>query len=117
MLRCPVCNEQLNRVDRTLRCEKGHSFDIAKEGYVNLLRAGKSGDLIGDDKYSARSRRDFLNKGYYAALQQELCNIFRDRQGYNAFYYWTLSGFSGSSREIAEKITKYIHAQNLLIIK
>ena len=81
MLRCPVCNEQLNRVDRTLRCEKGHSFDIAKEGYVNLLRAGKSGDLIGDDKYSARSRRDFLNKGYYAALQQELCNIFRDRQG------------------------------------
>jgi 23S rRNA (guanine745-N1)-methyltransferase len=81
MLRCPVCNQELHKLERTFRCEKGHSFDIAKEGYVNLLRAGKNGDLIGDDKYSARSRRDFLNKGYYAALQQELCRIFRDRQG------------------------------------
>ena len=64
-----------------MRCESGHSFDIAKEGYVNLLRASKSGDLIGDDKLSARSRRDFLNKGYYAVLQEELCNIFRQREG------------------------------------
>ena len=81
MLRCPVCNQELHKIDRTLRCDKGHSFDIAKEGYVNLLRAGKSGDLIGDDKYSARSRRDFLNKGYYAVLQRELCRIFSDRKG------------------------------------
>ncbi len=81
MLRCPVCGNELKQCDRVFRCDKGHSFDMAKEGYVNLLRAGKSGDLIGDDKFSARSRRDFLNKGYYASLQQELCRIFRDRQG------------------------------------
>ena len=48
---------------------------------MNLLRGSKSGDLIGDDKLSARSRRDFLNKGYYAALQQRLCRIFADKQG------------------------------------
>ena len=63
MLICPVCGMQLQKIDRTYRCGAGHSFDIAKEDYVNLLRASKNGDLIGDDKLSARSRRDFLNKG------------------------------------------------------
>ena len=81
MLICPVCGQQLNTASGVMRCINGHSFDIAKEGYVNLLRASKNGDLIGDDKFSARSRRDFLNKGYYAALQEELCRIFRDKQG------------------------------------
>ena len=61
MLICPVCGEKLNREDRTVFCEKGHKFDLAKEGYVNLLRSSKSGDKIGDDKLAARCRRDFLN--------------------------------------------------------
>lgn len=81
MLRCPVCLKPLVFVDHTARCEHGHSFDIAKEGYVNLLRGSKSGDKIGDDKFSARSRRDFLNKGYYAPLKDALVAIFMDKQG------------------------------------
>ena len=81
MLICPVCAKPLAFSDHTARCEKGHSFDIAKEGYVNLLRSSKSGDKIGDDKFSARSRRDFLNKGYYAPLKDALCVIFSDKQG------------------------------------
>ena len=81
MLICPVCGKMLQKRDRALHCENNHSFDVAKEGYVNLLRASKNGDLIGDDKLSARSRRDFLNKGYYAVLQRELCRMFADHQG------------------------------------
>lgn len=81
MLVCPVCGEMLDVANRCLRCTKGHSFDLAKEGYVNLLRTSKNGDLIGDDKLSARSRRDFLNKGYYESLQSELRRIFADKQG------------------------------------
>ena len=82
MLICPVCGQPLDFQSRSARCEKGHSFDVAKEGYVNLLRSSKSGDLIGDDKFSARCRRDFLNKGYYAALRNALCDIFSNRQGH-----------------------------------
>lgn len=78
---CPVCDGELNRRPGCLCCRKGHCFDVAKEGYVNLLRASKSGDLIGDDKLSARSRRDFLNKGYYAPLRDALCRIFAERKG------------------------------------
>jgi len=81
MLICPVCGQVLQRSDRAFRCGNNHSFDVAKEGYVNLLRSNKNGDLIGDDKLSARSRRDFLNQGYYAPLKDELCRIFVEKQG------------------------------------
>ncbi len=81
MLICPVCGDKLIFGDRTVKCSRNHSFDVAKEGYVNLLRSNRPGDSIGDDKQSARSRRDFLDKGYYKALQQTLCEIFADKQG------------------------------------
>lgn len=81
MLICPVCGTELHAESRRFQCQKGHSFDIAKEGYVNLLRSGKNGDLIGDDKLSARSRRDFLNKGYYGILRQFLMELFQNRSG------------------------------------
>lgn len=81
MLICPVCKGTLEHLDKCYRCSHGHSFDIAKEGYVNLLRSSKNGDLIGDDKESARSRRDFLNKGYYAILRDALYALFADREG------------------------------------
>lgn len=81
MLICPVCRKPLSRQERCWCCELGHSFDLAKEGYVNLLRTNKAGDKMGDDKLSARCRRDFLNKGYYAPLKNALQEIFRDKQG------------------------------------
>ena len=81
ILICPVCGGALQAGDRTFACAKGHSFDRAKEGYVNLLRTSKSGDRLGDDKASARSRQEFLNRGYYAPLRDALTEIVRERQG------------------------------------
>lgn len=68
ILCCPVCAGALHADERSLRCANGHSFDIAKEGYCNLLLSGKPGDSKGDNKEMARSRRDFLSKGYYEPL-------------------------------------------------
>ena len=81
LLRCPVCGGVMNVNANTFSCTNGHAFDIAKEGYVNLLRTNRSGDKIGDDKISARCRRDFLNKGYYRSLQEYLTALFADRHG------------------------------------
>ncbi|MBQ9685369.1 MAG: methyltransferase domain-containing protein [Oscillospiraceae bacterium] len=81
MLICPVCGEILNAGEKTLRCAHGHSFDRAKEGYVNLLRSSRPGDSMGDDRASARSRRDFLNRGYYAPLRDALVELFWDKSG------------------------------------
>lgn len=81
MLICPVCQEKLIFDEHSARCANGHIFDIAREGYVNLLRSTRPGETIGDDKTSARCRRDFLNKGYYRALQAALCRLFSDKSG------------------------------------
>ena len=81
LLRCPVCGGVMNVNINTFSCVNGHAFDIAKEGYVNLLRTNRSGDKIGDDKISVRCRRDFLNKGYYRVLQEYLTSLFADCHG------------------------------------
>jgi 23S rRNA (guanine745-N1)-methyltransferase len=72
-LLCPVCKKELSRSENTFRCENSHSFDVAKEGYVNLLTGSKSGSLIGDNRDMARSRKSFLDKGYFSAAAQAVC--------------------------------------------
>ncbi|MEV0002507.1 putative RNA methyltransferase [Micromonospora sp. NPDC050980] len=73
-LRCPVCGEPLTGTTagtaRALRCPRGHSFDTARQGYVNLLagRAPHSGDSA--DMVAARA--DFLAAGHYDALAAAL---------------------------------------------
>ncbi len=81
MLICPVCGNALAFEGACVRCSSGHSFDLAKEGYVNLLRTNRPGDAIGDDKFAARARRDFLNRGYYSVLQNAFRGLFADREG------------------------------------
>lgn len=68
ILICPVCKNELFFENKTAKCENNHCFDLAKEGYVNLLSAHKSGDSTGDNKEMAKSRRDFLEKGFYSPL-------------------------------------------------
>ena len=81
LLRCPVCGQSLRLEQRTLRCPAQHAFDLAKEGYVNLLTGSKPADAMGDNKQAARFRRDFLNKGYYAPLRDALTACFAGRRG------------------------------------
>ncbi len=71
---CPVCREELNKIDGSLKCKNNHSFDFSKEGYVNLLITNKSGELIGDNKDMAKSRQDFLSKGYFSSLKNALAD-------------------------------------------
>lgn len=66
---CPVCGCRLEKDGGSLRCASGHCFDLAKQGYVNLLQSQKSSEKRhGDDKLMVRSRADFLNCGYYDEL-------------------------------------------------
>lgn len=72
-LTCPVCDRRLEREGATFRCAVGHSFDIAREGYVNLLISRhRPRGLQGDLPQMLRSRRRFLEEGYYAALLDHL---------------------------------------------
>lgn len=75
LLICPVCGLPLIREPKRYCCEKGHSFDIAKQGYVNLLLTQQSSKKRhGDDGVMVQARRAFLDKGYYACLKDALCD-------------------------------------------
>ena len=82
LFRCPVCGGPLEREDRVLRCSRGHSYDIAREGYTYLLSPNcKQSAAPGDDREMAAARRDFLSKGYYAPLLNTLCCQILSRSG------------------------------------
>ncbi len=70
---CPVCKDILNKTDKQYICKNGHSFDISKYGYVNLLMSQQSSSKRhGDDALMVKARRDFLGKGFYKPLRDEL---------------------------------------------
>ncbi len=70
---CPVCGALVEKTGSRYVCAGGHSFDRAKEGYVNLLPANKKhSKQPGDDKDMVRARNRFLSSGYYSALKQAL---------------------------------------------
>ncbi len=76
MLRCPLCGEPLTSSDRIWRCEKGHSFDVARQGYVNLLPVqSKHSAQPGDTKEQVSARRAFLEGGFYAPIINALCDL------------------------------------------
>ena len=79
MLVCPKCGKTLEKRLNTFRCEDGHSFDISKEGYVNLLMPNKKNSLLpGDNKEMVSSREQFLNKDYYAPLKDAISKYIND---------------------------------------
>src|SRR5699024_11929575 len=41
LFKCDICEEKLKRDYKTLACENNHTFDIAKEGYSNLISGHK----------------------------------------------------------------------------
>jgi 23S rRNA (guanine745-N1)-methyltransferase len=69
LLRCPVCGADLAVTDGAVRCPAGHSFDIARQGYVNLVPGGA------DTPEMVEARDAFLRAGHFrplgAALAEE----------------------------------------------
>jgi 23S rRNA (guanine745-N1)-methyltransferase len=79
LVRCPRCQAPLIHQGKLFRCEQGHSYDQAKEGYVNLLLPdARHSRQPGDTPEAVRSRRAFLEKGYYQPLAETLARLVFD---------------------------------------
>lgn len=73
---CPICGAGLRREEGRYACPGGHSFDIAREGYVNLLPANRQHSKApGDDRDMTAARARFLSGGWYSPLRSALCAL------------------------------------------
>lgn len=64
-----------------LRCAIGHSFDIARQGYVNL--ACPTPAYPGDTAHMVEARVHFLGAGHYGFIAQAVANVASSQCGAN----------------------------------
>lgn len=70
---CPICQMPLLQDKTRWVCSNQHSFDVAKQGYVNLLPVQhKNSKSPGDTPEAVQARREFLQSGYYQPLKDQL---------------------------------------------
>lgn len=88
-LKCPSCGQALilnaDSQPKTYSCSNKHSFDVAREGYLNLLLAQhKRSRNPGDSDDMIRSRQRFLGAGYYQPLSEAIVNqVANSSSGFN----------------------------------
>lgn len=87
-LRCPHCGKPLSRASQSLparavSCASGHSFDIARQGYLSLLPPGWHGGADTTEMVAARA--GFLTRGHFgllaAAVAHETAQAVQHKQG------------------------------------
>ncbi len=72
-LACPLDGDPLERQDTAWRCGAGHSFDVARQGYTNLLPVQNKRSLDpGDSKVMVAARSRFLNGGWYQPVAEAI---------------------------------------------
>jgi len=74
LLICPVCGADVALAGAALRCTNGHTFDVARQGYVNLMPGGaRPGTADTPDMVAARAA--FLETGHYHPLAAALAAL------------------------------------------
>ncbi|MFA6174656.1 MAG: methyltransferase domain-containing protein [Kiritimatiellales bacterium] len=70
---CPSCESPLNWGEKECRCASGHSFDLAKEGYTNLLLSHqRRSSHPGDDDKMIQARRRFFDSGAFDLVTEQI---------------------------------------------
>lgn len=86
LLACPHCDGPLDLDGGTVLCDRGHTFDVARQGYVSLL-PGSSTKFTGDTAEMIADRAAFLGAGHYDPLRSAItaaCVRARDESAQTA---------------------------------
>jgi len=106
MLLCPVrgCHMALMREGKRLFCERGHSFDVARSGYINLLQPqDRRSKRPGDTPAAVAGRRRLHDRGVtrplLQAIAETICarpsDVVLDAGCGDGFYLGELAGQAG----------------------
>jgi len=91
IVQCPVCREITDPTETGYECANKHTFDAARQGYVNFLLVQKKNSREpGDNRDMIQSRRRFLDRGPYSKLSDVMKSLpvfsaERSREGHATF--------------------------------
>ncbi|MGE7923477.1 putative RNA methyltransferase [Viridibacillus arvi] len=72
---CPVCGDQMTVTeDCIVVCDNRHSFDIAKQGYINFMTHAAT-SMYGKDLFEARKL--VIESGLYAPMHTAICDLLK----------------------------------------
>ncbi|GAA1889268.1 putative RNA methyltransferase [Williamsia serinedens] len=74
LLACPVCGGEVDIDDRSVICDRGHVFDIARQGYVSLLAGGAHG-LRSDTPEMIAARDRVQGAGHFGPVTDALLDV------------------------------------------
>ena len=78
-LACPIDGLPIEAQGAQRRCTAGHSFDVAREGYCNLLVVQhKASRDPGDSKDMVAARRRFLETGLFEPIADRIFKMVRE---------------------------------------
>jgi 23S rRNA (guanine745-N1)-methyltransferase len=115
VLRCPVCGDTLALTDRTALCPRNHAYDLAKQGYLNLLPSVSQG-IDGDSAAMIGARTVFLGGGHYAPIRDALIlaaaglredDLVVEVGAGTAYYLAGVLGTAAGRRGIALDVSRY----------
>ncbi len=81
IINCPYCKSSLHDTrEKAYVCENNHSFDVAKQGYLNLLPVNqKKSKDPGDNPMMIAARRSFLELGHYDPLIESIKGLVSEK--------------------------------------
>ncbi|WP_297420984.1 putative RNA methyltransferase [Clostridium sp.] len=116
LLLCPVCKDKLIKdiVKKMYKCPNNHTYDIAKEGYVNLLISNqKSSKNPGDSKEMVLARIDFLSRGYYSLLSNKINEIAAEFLGKNTSNKFNIMDLGCGEGYYLTNLKTYLDEKNI----
>lgn len=111
LLRCPLCGAMVEVVERVLACSAGHRFDVARQGYVNLL--GRSAPAHADTAAMVAERADFLAGEHFRPLVELLADasggsrVVEAGAGTGYYLAGVLEALGGDARGVAADLSAY----------
>ena len=106
LLRCPFCKSEFAAAAGTLICLNKHSFDIARGGYVNLLRPGRHRPAAGGDSATQlHHRATFLDAGHLDAVASTIVDHVAEADAGRTLAPWrVLDAGSGTGHHLARVV-------------
>lgn len=102
-LRCPLCYESVTVEDlKSLKCINNHTFDFARQGYVNMLQKPVS-TQYGDDLFEAR-QKIITEADIYAPIHKKIAALIRGQINAQTLLFDAGSGEGSHLKSILDEI-------------